>query len=515
MGSNSKRKALSSEESRRGGGSGRRVKTKTSSRSGLRRQEDASRAAQTAQVTASTAKHVDEQRQDSGPVGVSRRSPPDLRKRKDNRTLGALKSSEGKVRDVIELVLWEEGRPLAAPAIAKLALERGYMTRSTMTPEATIRSTMSRELKLPASEAKFFKTVTGEYAMKEWGTGGGLANNDADNDGADVETDDAAIDEMVKIRRIVQSSADAAKKRGGRKRGAGGWSDGELASLVAVSTQEDGLFVGVTQKTLKTRRAASGVLINGKMVQSISGVPDKFLLDMASLPLDKRPKRCGQCGSCQNLHRKKACEVMRALGTNPPIPRGSNREKLLGTANSKKHVPRSFGTADGEAPDVTKLQHRGDEDEFSVEELERLKQALVETHPNMNGYWGRIAIKVRTKGEQACFQRVYQSDAYYKHAHSSKHGATANGNANGNGNGNGARRRASGEAGAGSDIGRLLEQRFGERAAAAGRNGDAVDAGVDVNAGVDHMRVRDLVEQELLDEGGDEGETTEDDSCEF
>ena len=263
----------------------------------------------------------------------------------------------------------------------------------------------------------------------------------------------------------------------------------------------------------RTRRAASGVLINGKMVHSINGVPDEFLLDMASLPLDKRPKRCGQCGSCQNLHRKKACEVMRALGTNPPIPRGSNREKLLGTANSKKHVPRSFGTADGEAPDVTKLQHRGDEDEFSVEELERLKQALVETHPNMNGYWRRIAIKVRTKGEQACFQRVYQSDAYYKHAHSSKHGATANGNGNGsgngNGNGNGARRRASGEADAGSDIGRLLERRFGERAAAAGRNGDAVDAGVDVNAGVDHRRVRDLVEQELLDEGGDEGETTD------
>ena len=168
-----------------------------------------------------------------------------------------------------------------------------------------------------------------------------------------------------------------------------------------------------------------------------------------------------------------------------------------------------MGTADGEAPDVTKLQHRGDEDEFSVEELERLKQALVETHPNMNGYWRRIAIKVRTKGEQACFQRVYQSDAYYKHAHSSKHGATANGNGNGsgngNGNGNGARRRASGEADAGSDIGRLLERRFGERAAAAGRNGDAVDAGVDVNAGVDHRRVRDLVEQELLDEGGGRG----------
>ena len=339
MGSNSKRKALSSEESRRGGGSGRRVKTKTSSRSGLRRQEDASRAAQTAQVTASTAKHVDEQRQDSGPV--SRRSPPDLRKRKDNRTLGALKSSEGKVRDVIERVLWEEGRPLAAPAIAKLALERGYMTRSTMTPEATIRSTMSRELKLPASEARFVKTVTGEYAMKGWGTGGGLA----DNDGADVETDDAAIDEMVKIRRIVQSSADAAKKRGGRKRGAGGWSDGELASLVAVSTQEDGLFVGVTQKTLKTRRAASGVLINGKMVQSISGVPDKFLLDMASLPLDKRPKRCGQCDNCQNLERKRACEVMRTLAA---IPQNDPTETHpSGSADRREnyerihHVPRA------------------------------------------------------------------------------------------------------------------------------------------------------------------------------
>lgn len=257
----------------------------------------------------------------------------------------------------------------------------------------------------------------------------------------------------------------------------------------------------------RTRRAASGVLINGKMVHSITGVPDEFLLDMASLPQDKRPKRCGQCGSCQNLHRKKACEVMRALGTNPPIPRGKNREKLLGTSNVKKHVPRSFGSANAEACDVTKIRHQGDGDDFTVDELERLQQALVETHPNMNHYWKRIADKVGTQSEQACFQRVYQSDAYYAERYKPK-GSTV---------GIEEKVGANNET---SDIGQLLQQRFGRStrrvsggsggSRGSGGSGESGSSDVDGRAGVDHARVRDLVEMELGEGDADDSEETED-----
>ncbi len=254
----------------------------------------------------------------------------------------------------------------------------------------------------------------------------------------------------------------------------------------------------------RTRREASGVLINGKMVHSISGVPDEFLLDMASLPQSQRPKRCGQCGSCLNPMRKKACEVMRALGTNPPIPRGKNREKLLGTNNFKKHVPRSYGS---EVPDVTKLKHRGADDEFTEPEFQRLLQALVETHPNINHYWTKVARMVGTKDEQACFQRVYQSDAYYKERERPKQGAGRN---PGGGADSGRGVHGSDSAGVDADddgfIERVLQRRrigFGDGLQARRSSGDhGGDHGGDLagnheGSTVDHTRVRDLVEHEL------------------
>jgi hypothetical protein len=262
-----------------------------------------------------------------------------------------------------------------------------------------------------------------------------------------------------------------------------------------------------TTKRSKTRREASGVLINGTMVHSITGVPDEFLLDMASLPPSKRPKKCGQCGSCLNPVRKKACEVMRALGTNPPIPRGKNREKLLGSANSKKHVPRYFGSTNAEMQDVTTLKHRGADDEFTQEELQRLQQALVETHPNINGYWSKVASKVGTKDEQACFQRVYQGEAYYQ-------GRTKPKNAGGSGEKGG----QEGDVGDVEDDGfieRVLQQRqigFGgdgvqtRRASGGGERGSRKG-----RASVDHEQVRNLLENELA--GLDDEET--EDSEEF
>lgn len=279
----------------------------------------------------------------------------------------------------------------------------------------------------------------------------------------------------------------------------------------------------------RTRREASGVLINGKMVHSISGVPDEFLLDMASLPQSQRPKKCGQCGSCQNPMRKKACEVMRALGTNPPIPRGKNREKLLGTDNSKKHVPRSYGS---EVPDVTKLKHCGDDDLFTEPEFQRLLQALVETHPNINDYWAKVARKVGTKDEQACFQRVYQSNAYYNERYRPKPGAERNAGGDADGAGRGS---DSGGEDADEDgfIERVLQRRrigFGDglrtgRSSGGSERGHGVDGvddvdgvdGVDGCGGgsvsiVDHARVRDLVENELagLANAGAERPSSED-----
>lgn len=246
------------------------------------------------------------------------------------------------------------------------------------------------------------------------------------------------------------------------------------------------------------------MLINGKMVHSISGVPDEFLLDMASLPQSQRPKKCGQCGSCLNPMRKKACEVMRALGTNPPIPRGKNREKLLGSDNSKKHVPRSYGS---EVPDVTKLKHRGADDQFTEPEFQRLLQALVETHPNINEYWVKVARKVGTKDEQACFQRVYQSDAYYNERYKPKPGAgrNAGGPADGNLHGSGS---ADGDVNDDGFIERVLQRRqvgFGNGLQPRRSGGDGEmgrgddDGGGDGYDGamVDHAMVRDLVENEL------------------
>ncbi len=89
--------------------------------------------------------------------------------------------------------------------------------------------------------------------------GGGFVNtSDINNLDGDVVMDDVAIGEMAEIRRILQSSAAAAKKRGGRTRGAVGWSDGGLASLLAVSTQDDGRFVGGYESLVAVSSPAPG-----------------------------------------------------------------------------------------------------------------------------------------------------------------------------------------------------------------------------------------------------------------
>ena len=91
------------------------------------------------------------------------------------------------------------------------------------------------------------------------GGGGGIVNTSGTNNlDGDVVMDDAAIGEMAEIRRILQSSAAAAKRRGGRTRGAVGWSDGGLASLLAMSTQDDGRFVGGYESLVAVSSPAPG-----------------------------------------------------------------------------------------------------------------------------------------------------------------------------------------------------------------------------------------------------------------
>eukprot|EP00890_Picochlorum_soloecismus_P000028 jgi/Picsp_1/1025/NSC_04509-R1_hypothetical protein VOLCADRAFT_93053 [Volvox carteri f. nagariensis] len=85
------------------------------------------------------------------------------------------------------------------------------------------------------------------------------------------------------------------------------------------------------------------------------GVPDHVMAEIAATPPGSRPKRCGYCKSCLNPARKKACEVIRSLGTNPPIPRGKNRITLLG-----EDANRTISKGDACLNKIQDQQHKTD-----------------------------------------------------------------------------------------------------------------------------------------------------------
>ena len=91
----------------------------------------------------------------------------------------------------------------------------------------------------------------------------------------------------------------------------------------------------------------------GTPFPSVPGVPEHLVMQLASTPEAERPRRCGHCKACLNPARKKACETIRALGTNPPIPRGKNRIALLGEETAKRTVKKSALRPDHVVPSVS------------------------------------------------------------------------------------------------------------------------------------------------------------------
>jgi hypothetical protein len=184
------------------------------------------------------------------------------------------------------------------------------------------------------------------------------------------------------------------------------------------------------RRTYRKKNASKVVIVNGAAIPSIVGVPDSLIVEMASLAPADRPVRCGVCRSCENPARKKACEVMRALGSNPPIPRGKNRVAILGPENTKKHISRTcegplnispgtgaalFGTLNGGDGDDGSSggAGKGDIDGWTEEELQCLYQSILEISPNTNNFWQKVAMKVPNRNEAECFAKMHENVPYY------------------------------------------------------------------------------------------------------
>ena len=70
--------------------------------------------------------------------------------------------------DAAHLVLVEIGKPLNARQIAEAILERGYCPNlKGKTPQATISSSMQREITRLGDESRFYKTGKGQFAAVE------------------------------------------------------------------------------------------------------------------------------------------------------------------------------------------------------------------------------------------------------------------------------------------------------------------------------------------------------------
>ena len=186
------------------------------------------------------------------------------------------------------------------------------------------------------------------------------------------------------------------------------------------------------KKESRPKKEALGcIVVNGMEVPRVQGVPDTLLEEIALMAPGDRPIRCGSCGSCNNPWRKKACEVMRSLGANPPIPRGKNRLAILGPENIRKHVSR---TCDMSAIQIAQsgLQNdnqkkvasrgstftKGDEQEgnhsdWTNEQLQALYQAVIDIPPNASNFWRRVAMNVQDRDEAECFAKMYENEPFY------------------------------------------------------------------------------------------------------
>lgn len=197
------------------------------------------------------------------------------------------------------------------------------------------------------------------------------------------------------------------------------------------------------KKRLYTKRSDLPPLeVNGTTIPRVVGVPDEVLVELASTHPTKRPVRCGYCRSCENPARKKACEVMRSLGANPPIPRGRNRLAILGAENVKKHVSRTCdvpfsntplsqsddgtkkvtpASAEKNASDLAEKMEAAT-DSWTEEQTQALHQALLDISPNTNNFWLKVSHHVPGRNQAECFAKVYENAPLYNSSNKPKAG---------------------------------------------------------------------------------------------
>lgn len=194
-------------------------------------------------------------------------------------------------------------------------------------------------------------------------------------------------------------------------------------SLSKISTADS-----KTQRGYRKKADLSCIVVNGTAIPRVVGVPDHVITEMASVAASDRPVRCGVCRSCENPARKKACEVIRALGANPPIPRGKNRLAILGPENMKIHVSRTCEGPLNVSPSagngmVRRPQTKPDADNetgvvednngWTDEQLRCLYQVILEISPNTNNFWQKVAASVPNRNEAECFAKIHESVPYY------------------------------------------------------------------------------------------------------
>jgi len=74
-------------------------------------------------------------------------------------------------RDAAITVLREEGKPLHYEEIARIAEERGYISSAGKTPEDSLSTELSRDMRKHGTYSVFTKVGRGIYALKESLTG--------------------------------------------------------------------------------------------------------------------------------------------------------------------------------------------------------------------------------------------------------------------------------------------------------------------------------------------------------
>jgi hypothetical protein len=75
-------------------------------------------------------------------------------------------------REAALRVLRDEGRPLHYEEIARIALERGYIEPKGRTPEDSISTELSRDMRKNGAKSEFLKVDRGTYSLKEFMRGG-------------------------------------------------------------------------------------------------------------------------------------------------------------------------------------------------------------------------------------------------------------------------------------------------------------------------------------------------------